>query len=124
MAGIVFYKTTDVEAVHAFYTSRMGCRLWHDQGACRIYSNGNLLIGFCKAEKADMQSVITFFYPSQEEVAHKYDELKDVATTEPLLNDRFNIYQFYAEDPEGRTVEVQFFNHDIGYDFARDIVEE
>lgn len=117
MAGIVFYKTADIDAVDAFYTRRMNCELWLDQGACRIYSHGNMLIGFCKSEKAETQSFLTFFYSSQEEVAHKYEALKDIATTEPVFNDKFNIYQFFAKDPEGRTVEVQYFNHTIRYDF-------
>ena len=119
MAGIVFYKTADMEAVHRFYTNRMDCKLWLDQGACRIYSNGNMLIGFCNAENPEKQSFLTFFYSSQEEVAQKYEELKDIATSRPVMNEKFNIFQFFAKDPEGRTVEVQYFNHAIAYNFEK-----
>ena len=39
-------------------------------------------------------------------------DLASVADDDPRYNESYEIYQFFATDPEGRTVEVQTFEHD------------
>jgi hypothetical protein len=39
--------------------------------------------------------------------------LRDVARGPPAHNDDFEIYQFFLDDPDGRTVEIQTFLHDV-----------
>jgi nitroreductase len=40
-------------------------------------------------------------------------ELADLAEGEPKRNDRYDIYHFYARDPEGRSIEFQAFEHPL-----------
>jgi hypothetical protein len=111
--GVVFFKTTRLDTLSEFYTDQVGCSLWLDQGACKIFRHGNMLFGFCRADEADLQGVVTFFYPSREQVDAMYEKFKAIAKESPRMNERFNIYHFYAEDPEGRLIEFQYFNHPL-----------
>lgn len=109
MAGLIFFKTNDLELVREFYIERIGMKLWHDQGQCIILRYENLLMGFCQGEKETGGPCITFLYNSRARVDEEYERLKDIATTEPDLNTRFKIYHFWGKDPEGRTLEFQHF---------------
>ena len=40
-----------------------------------------------------------------------YDGLEDVSRGPPEENDDLRIYQFFPDDPDGRTVEIQTFLH-------------
>ncbi|OYR80182.1 glyoxalase, partial [Halorubrum sp. E3] len=40
------------------------------------------------------------------------DALGDAVVKEPRANETYDIYQCFAEDPEGRTVECQVFLDD------------
>jgi catechol 2,3-dioxygenase-like lactoylglutathione lyase family enzyme len=111
MGGIVFFRTRDLEAMRAFYVGEAGCRLWLDQGACLIFRHGNLLLGFCEGEKAEGAGIITFFYEEKEAVDRMYEKLEASAAAHPAMNEKFRIYHFFARDPEGRTVEFQYFDH-------------
>jgi len=109
--GIVFFSTTELDTLTRFYSDRVGCSLWLDQGACKIFRHGNMLLGFCRGDEADKQGVITFFYPTRQQVDSMYERFSSIAREKPKMNDRFNIYHFYAEDPEGRLIEFQYFDH-------------
>ena len=111
MSGILFLKTADLNKVTGFYLNQVGCTLWLDQPDCRIFRHGNFLFGFCKGEKADTNGILTFFYPTKEQVDSMYSALQDVAREKPKMNDKYKIYHFYAADPEGRDVEFQYFDH-------------
>lgn len=113
MSGIVFFKTEMLEKLTKFYTKEIGCRIWLQQEDCTLLKHGNLLFGFCQRDKADTDSLITFFFDSREEVDQFYTRFKDTAKSPPALSDKYNIYQFFAEDPEGRMLEFQYFNHHI-----------
>ena len=112
MAGIVFFGTEDLKKTEKFYTERIGMKLWHDQGKCVILRHENMLLGFCGGKKETESTCITFFFTSRDEVDIMYRELKDISTSEPKLNEKFNIYHFWAKDPEERTLEFQYFLDD------------
>ena len=57
--------------------------------------------------------MLTFFYESRAEVDQMYGKLKAISISEPVNNDKYNIYQFFARDPEGRTIECQYFNDPV-----------
>jgi hypothetical protein len=61
----------------------------------------------------ESEGVITFFVEKRDEVETIYNELQDIATTTPVENHTYRIYQFYAVDPEGRTLEFQSFLHEL-----------
>jgi hypothetical protein len=112
MDGIVFFRTERLAEVVAFYRDRVGAELWLEQPDCTILRAGGLRVGFCSGEAAETDGVITFVVDSRAAVDRLYADLADVADDDPRYNERYEIYQFFASDPEGRTVEVQCFEHD------------
>jgi len=113
MAGIVFFKTKNLDLIRDFYLSTIGMEPWLDQKDCVIMQHGNLLLGFCDRNTIDQQGMITFFFRSIEEVDSVYKKLKPISTTEPTENEKYSIYQFFANDPEGRILEFQCFLHPL-----------
>jgi len=113
MSGITFFRTLDLKKIKEFYLKRMEMRLWQDQGDCIILKKGNLLLGFCERSEADTTGIITLFYLSKAEVDSKYNELQNIALQTPAVNKKYNIYQFFARDPEGRMLEFQSFCHPL-----------
>jgi len=113
LAGIVFFRTTMLQEIVEFYVSDIGMHVWLEQEDCVILSHGNLLLGFCHRETPEVDGMITFFYPEKEDVDAMYDMLSSIATSQPTMNEKYQIYQFFAQDPEGRALEFQAFMHPI-----------
>ncbi|MFP8891314.1 VOC family protein [Natrialbaceae archaeon A-CW2] len=112
MTGIVFFGTESPATVVDFYTERLGAERWLEQPDCTILRYDNLLFGFCDREDPDLEGTITFVLDSRTAVDEAYVELEDVAREKPVLNEKYQIYQFFGTDPEGRTIEVQAFLHE------------
>jgi nitroreductase len=113
MSGIIFFKTKMLEKLKDFYTREIGCQIWLKQADCIIFKHDNLLFGFCQRDKADTDNMITFFFDSKKDVDSFYKKFKSVADSAPAFNKKYNIYQFFARDPEGRILEFQYFEHTI-----------
>lgn len=113
MSGIVFNSTKNLKGIEKFYREKLNMKLWLRQEDCIILKHGNLLLGFCQRDKVDSDGIITFFYKTRDEVDEMYRKLKEIAASEPLENEKYEIYQFFASDPEGRTLEFQTFLHHI-----------
>ena len=113
MAGIVFVRTLDLARIVEFYRTRVGMRLWLEQPDIHILRHENMLIGFKHDEVPDRGALLTFFYPSVEEVDRMYHEFTHEATTAPRVNDRYHIYNFFALDPDNRRIEFQCFLHEL-----------
>jgi nitroreductase len=113
MSGIVFFATRELEKVRSFYADLVGTQEWLDQGDCVILAHGNLKIGFHATGKADIDALITIFYPDRSGVDAAYARMAAVADAPPNLNERYRIYHFFARDPEGRRLEFQSFEHDL-----------
>ncbi|TFG15542.1 VOC family protein [Candidatus Thorarchaeota archaeon] len=113
MPGIFFFKTKMLENLTKFYTERVGMDIWLEQPDCTILRKDNLLLGFCQRNQYETDGMLTFFFETTEEVDAVYSQLVDIALTQPKENRKYNIYQFFAEDPEGRALEFQAFLHDI-----------
>ncbi len=115
MSGIVFMKTKNLEKVSNFYQHKIGMKLWQDQGKCKIFEKGNLQLGFCHANTIDNEGIITFYFKDKKEVDKFYEKISNdiEITKEPQENEDFDIYQFFAKDPEGRTLEFQSFLHKL-----------
>lgn len=112
MAGIVFFATTDVPTITAFYQSHFGATIWLEQPDCTILKLDNCLLGFCERPSADTEGIITIVVDSRREVDRYHERLGNIAKDEPTLNERYDIYHFYLTDPEGRSVEIQSFEHE------------
>lgn len=111
MSGILFLQTTDPAPLRKFYTETVGCEIWLEQADCTLLRHGNFIFGFCKRDQVQAGAMLTFFYETREEVDAMYEKVKDIAQAPPVDNDKYNIYQFFATDPDGRMVEFQYFHH-------------
>ena len=118
MAGIVFLKTNKLEEIVDFYTNEIGAKIWVDQGDCVILKHGNFIFGFCERDGEITKGwLLTFFYQTKEEVDLMYAKLKRRADSKPKTNEKYNIYNFFAKDPENRPLEFQVFMNDIDFDW-------
>lgn len=113
MSGIVFNKTKNLKTIIEFYTEIIGADVWLDQGKCILLRHNNFIFGFCQDEKADLDGILTFFYPEQAMVLDMYQTLKEFILSEPKENKQYRIFNFFAKDPEGRTIEFQTFRHNL-----------
>ena len=96
-----------------FYTHRVGAELWMDQTDCRIFRHGHFLFGFCQREDSETCGILTFVYPDRAGVDRMYERFRDEAFGESKDNPRYPIYNFFARDPEGGTIEFQLFNGEV-----------
>lgn len=111
MSGIVFFASENRETTVEFYTDRLGADVWLEQTDCTILKYDNMLFGFCARESADTDGILTFVADDRDGVDSLYDELEGCTREQPETNPAYDIYHFFADDPEGRTVEVQTFDH-------------
>jgi catechol 2,3-dioxygenase-like lactoylglutathione lyase family enzyme len=109
MPGIIFFKTRELDKIKDFYVSRIGMEIWLEQSDCVVLKSDNLLLGFCQSEISENQGVITFFYDNTDRVYEMYKKFRVEALAEPVVNEKYNIYNFFIRDPEGRLVEFQTF---------------
>ena len=113
MTGIVFFRTAKRESVVEFYETQLGFEEWLQQdGGCTILQRENLLIGFCDADQSETEGIVTVAVDDTAAVDALYDDVETHARHPPEQNDAFDIYQFFAEDPDGRAIEVQTFLHE------------
>lgn len=113
MSGIVFFATTRRSEIVDFYMDRLGFDHWLEQEGCTILRRENLLLGFCDGDQADTDGIVTIVLDTKNEVESWFSRLQEMAQGEPVENERFEIYHFFGIDPEGRTVEVQTFLHEL-----------
>ncbi|ERG89970.1 MAG: hypothetical protein J07HX5_02143 [halophilic archaeon J07HX5] len=108
MDGIVFFATEQHDTVVEFYTA-LGATVWLEQPDCTILQAGAFRFGFCVRERADTNGIVTFVFENRAGVDDAYDRLGDCVDDPPQYNETYEIYQCFATDPEGRTVECQTF---------------
>ena len=124
MSGLIFLPTSNLRSAITFYESQLGMNLWLDQGNCAVMQHGNLLLGFCERSAGPFEGIITMFYETREEVDATHQALQDLAEGPPKENEAYNIYHFFARDPEGRQLEFQAFLHALQpYLSGRDLLE-
>jgi len=110
MSGIVFFQTEKLEQLKLFYRDRLDAELWKDQGDCLIFEKNGFRFGFCERKSAESCGILTFVFDSKNEVDNVYEELEDLAEGKPVSRKPdYDIYQFFARDPEKRTLEFQCF---------------
>jgi nitroreductase len=113
MSGLIFLPTSDLRATLSFYKSKLGMKLWLDQGDCAVLQHGNLLLGFCERSGESFNGIITLFYETREEIDAIYQTLRDIAEGAPKETEAYKIYHFYARDLEDRRIEFQTFLHEL-----------
>ncbi len=109
---ITFLGTADHKNSSVFYRDILGFELFLDQGPCRIYTvPGGGRIGFCTHVQPTpgRNPVLTFL---TERVDEMYELLVKAGYSphdKPRINEKFNIYHFFLNDPDGYLVELQKF---------------
>jgi hypothetical protein len=117
--GLTFLKTKNRTEIVEFYGSKIKMTIWLEQPNITIMAFGNLLIGWHQLSESDsceldLTSMYTFVYPTKEEVDQMYSIFQSTtADGPPRVNPRYQIYQFFAKDPEGRNLEFQAFLHPV-----------
>lgn len=91
------------------FSRGLGADVWLEQPDCTILEAGDFRVGFCDRESADLGGILTFVFEDRDGVDAIYDRLADLADDEPRVDETDDSYQFFATDPEGRTVEFQCF---------------
>jgi len=109
---IVFLGTGNLSNTGSFYRDLIGLELFRDQGKCQIFfTAGGGMIGFCdhlQVNPGENNPIITLL---TEEVDEFYEKLTELGfeCTEPIVNEKFNIYHFFTKDPDGYRLEIQRF---------------
>ena len=111
--GITFLPTTDLSAMHTFYSETLGLELALDQGTCRIYRIArDAYLGVCQRADATRAEgvIVTLVTPDVEERCAAL-EAAGVSLEKPCAyNAAYDITQAFLRDPEGHLVELQRFD--------------
>ena len=107
--GIVFFRTENREAVVEWYRETVGAETWLEQPGCTILAFEGFRFGFCDGEATESDGIMTFVYDDAAAVDAMHERVGDAADEEPHENETYDIYQFFASDPDGRTAEFQTF---------------
>jgi catechol 2,3-dioxygenase-like lactoylglutathione lyase family enzyme len=112
-SGITFLPVRDLDATRVFYVDKLGLREVLDQGVCAIFEvRPGCYWGFCSHIEPTADSNRVILTVVTDFVDDVYEEFvgKDIRTDgKPRLNERFQIYHFFATDPDGHRIEVQQF---------------
>ncbi len=118
MGGIIFFSAENLDKLKGFYLDSVGAEIWLEQEDCVIFRHGNLLFGFCQRPHVECSGTLTFFFSTKEEVDVMYEKFKEIAVSKPVMNEKYDIYNFFTHDPEGRSIEFQYFNHPVDLNFG------
>ena len=109
---VIFLTVSNLEESTKFYGEKLGLRLARDQGTCRIFHlSGTSYVGVCESNAPRAPNGLTLTMVS-DDVDGWYEKLlaqKVKISHPPKLNEKYQIYHFYLEDPDGYTIEIQRF---------------
>lgn len=114
--GLVFFRTANRDRVVDWYRETVGARVWLEQPGCTILDFEGFRFGFCAVDDdadTETEGILTFVFDDRAGVDHLHDRVGDAAREDPHVNDQYDIYQFFADDPDGRTAEFQTFLHEV-----------
>lgn len=111
---ITFVSVQDLARTAVFYQEILRLPLVLDQGSCHIYRvTGQAFVGVCEhLDGAELgpDGVILTLVTEDVDGWHTYLRAHEVTIEKPpTLNERFNIYQLFARDPDGYLIEIQKF---------------
>lgn len=110
---ITFFYTQNGPKTWTFYEQVMGLPLVLDQGGCRIYRVASeAYIGFCeRAGQRPTEGVLFTIVTDEVDAWATHLTAHDVEITQPPQhNAEYQIYHFFAKDPNGYLIEVQKFD--------------
>ncbi|NJM06826.1 VOC family protein [Candidatus Gracilibacteria bacterium] len=114
-AQITFVPVADLAASAQFYETVLLLRLEVDQGNVRIYrvAAGGYL-GLCQSDSplgADERLILTLVTDDVDDWHQRLVTQGVSVDGTPRLNERYQIYHFFARDPDSYRLEIQRFLH-------------
>ncbi len=110
---ITFCYTDNLQRTAEWYERVLGLEMAVDQGSCRIYRvAGQSFIGFCEREAVGINHDDLILTLVTDDVDGWYDRLRShraIVSGEPEYNEEFDVYHFFARDPNGYRIEIQRF---------------
>ena len=111
---ITWVYTEDLEGTTGFYERTLGLELAHDQGSCRIYRTAPAaFLGVCRArpgrEVEPRGVVITLVTDDVDGWFARLSAANAPTDGAPRVIEPFNVYAFFATDPNGYRLEFQRF---------------
>ncbi len=110
---ITFLGTDNLTVTSDFYENMLGLTLYKDQGVCLIFNiNSTSKIGFCEHMPiihSKKSPIITLVTDDVDEIYNKLIKSDIKIPEKPKINQKFKIYHFFFEDPNGYTIEIQKF---------------
>ncbi|MCK5129435.1 MAG: VOC family protein [Clostridiales bacterium] len=109
--NIIFFGTKDLKKVHDFYGELLGLSIYMEKDVCRLYHlPGGGKLGFCShMEFAGTKLLITLVTDDVDEIYDLFRKNGIECDAAPRVNQRFNLYHFFATDYDGYKVEIQKF---------------
>jgi predicted enzyme related to lactoylglutathione lyase len=113
--GVTWVYTHDIGATCAFYRDRIGLEQVLDQGGlCRIFRMGPAnFLGVCQVRPGrhvEPKGVVITFVVPDVDAWHRHLVAAGVTPEgPPERSEKFNVYCFFARDPNGYLLEFQAF---------------
>ena len=112
--SLVWVYTADLDGTCKFYADTLGLEQVLDQGGCRIFRMGPTgFIGVCFARPGrfvEPKGVVITFVSDDVDGWHAHLLAKGVTPDgPPKYSEAFNVYAFFARDPNGYLLEFQRF---------------
>lgn len=110
---IVFVYVQDLEPADRFYGGVLGLDLVLDQGGCLIYQvAGSAYLGICdRPERAGIEgSLVTLVTGDVDEWFERLVNAGAEIIRPPQHSAEYQIYNFFARDPDGNRLEIQRFD--------------
>jgi len=112
--SITWVYTADLDGTCAFYSEKLGLPLVYDQGLCRLFRwSPTSFLGVCQVRPGrDVEPkgvVITLVTPDVDGWHRRLLANGVAPDGTPQRSERFNVYSFFARDPNGYRLEFQTF---------------
>ncbi|HSM25633.1 MAG TPA: VOC family protein [Anaerolineaceae bacterium] len=110
---ITFLPTRDLEKTARFYKDVLELELFLDQGDCLIFKScENAYIGFCLRAYQFIEGniILTLIVDDVDKIFQtltKKIHSDDISS--PKVNEKYKIYHFFINDPNGYLIEIQKF---------------
>jgi predicted enzyme related to lactoylglutathione lyase len=118
---ITFIYVSDLGRAATFYGEMLGLEMVLDQGGCLIYRvTPTSFLGVCntRPEHVGVAGALVTFVTGDVDGWHdRVVEAGGTIVQPPRHSDEYQIYNFFAEDPDGNRFEVQRFD-DPGWKVA------
>lgn len=112
--NVTWVYANDLEGTCRFYRDTLGLEQVLDQGGCRIFkSSASSFLGVCQVRPGrhvEPKGVVITFVTSDVDGWHRHLVAKGVTPEgAPERSEKFNVYCFFARDPNGYLLEFQTF---------------